>query len=129
MLPDDNYDEDVTSLNNRLKYLRTLFKHYENRWKNEYLTELREFQRNHNKLPAKQLKIGDIVLISDDKLPRNRCRLGKVEELIKSKDGHIRACKLRVHSANRKLSYLKRHNLKSLVLTKRIDFITVFFCR
>ena len=78
------------------------------RWKREYLTELREFQRNHDKLPAKQLKIGDVVLINDEKLPRNRWRLGKVEELKQSKDGHVRACKLRVHSGNRKVSYLNR---------------------
>ena len=67
-----------------MKYLRSLIDHFERRWKHEYLTELREYQRNHDKLPAKQLKPGDIVLISDDTLPRNRWRMGKVEELIQS---------------------------------------------
>ena len=101
VLPDDNFQENENNLNSRLKHLRTLIGHYEKRWKQEYLTEFREYQRNHDKLPAKQLKVGDIVLINDEKLPRNRWRLGKVEELIKSKDGYVRACKLRVHSENR----------------------------
>ena len=37
------------------------------------------------------MEIGDIVLINDETLPRNRWKLGKVEELITNKDGHVRA--------------------------------------
>jgi hypothetical protein len=106
--PDEILDETPKSLTNRVRYLRTLTEHYERRWKHEYLTELREYQRCHNKLPAKQLKPGDIVLISDEKLPRNRWRMGKVEELIASKDQHVRACKLKVHTENRKVAFLRR---------------------
>ena len=108
IFPDENSDENEESLNKRLSYLRTLINHFENRWKNEYLTELREYQRNHNKIPAKQVQPGDIVLIHDEKLPRNCWRLGKVENLIKGKDGHVRACKLRVYSKGRKMAYLNR---------------------
>ena len=81
---------------------------YERCWKKEYLTELREYQRCNNRLPAKQVKIGDVVLISDDKIPRCRWRLGKVEELLKSKDGRVRGCKLRVHCDKKKIAYLNR---------------------
>ena len=108
IFPDENLEEDEISLNSRVKYIRTLIQHYERRWKNEYLTELREYQRSQNKIPAKQVKTGDVVLIHDEKLPRNSWRLGKVEELIQSKDGHVRACKLRVYSKGRKKSYLNR---------------------
>ena len=95
-------------MTNHLNHLRGLLGHYENRWKHEYITELREYHRNNNKLPAKQLKIGDIVFIND-KLHRHRWRLRKVEELMKSKsDGHVRGCKLRVYNENRKVSYLNR---------------------
>ena len=34
--------------------------------------------------------------------------MGKVEELIRSKDGLVRACKLKVYSKNKKLAYLNR---------------------
>ena len=72
------------------------------------MTELREHQRCHNKQPAKELNVGDVVLISDEKLPRNRWRMGKVEEQIVSKDGRVRAVKLRVHTEGRKVSFLNR---------------------
>ena len=107
-LPTDISEESRVTLTNRLKYLRSLIGHYEKRWKCEYLTELRESQRSNNKIPAKQVDIGDVVLISDDKIPRNQWRLGRVVELMKSKDGHIRGCKLRVHNENRRESYLNR---------------------
>ena len=106
--PLEVYEETEKSLNNRVKYLNNLISHYEKRWKKEYLTELREYQRNHDRLPAKQIKIGDVVLIEDEGLPRTKWRMGKVHELLTSKDGHVRGCKLRVHNENRKISYLNR---------------------
>ena len=69
---------------------------------------MREFQRNQNKLTAKQIEIDDIILINNEKLARNRWKLVKVEELITSKDGHVRECKLRVYTENRKRSFLNR---------------------
>ena len=107
-VPLDVYDENEKTLKNRAMYLRTLLDHYEKRWRKEYLTELREFQRSNDRLPAKQLKIGDIVLIEEEGLPRSRWRMGKVQELFTSKDGYVRGCKLRVHNQNRKVSYLNR---------------------
>ena len=66
LLPEACYEENATTMSNRLSYLRTLIQHFQKRWKHEYLMELREFQRNYNKLPAKQ------ILINDETLPRNR---------------------------------------------------------
>ena len=91
----------------RLDYLQTLVENYKKRWLREYLTELREYQRLNNKSPAKVVKVGDIVLIQDD-LPRTRWRMGKVEALIKSRDGYVRACKLRVYTKTKKIAYLNR---------------------
>ena len=108
MLPSEIYDESPSTLNNRMNYLNTLLLHYENRWKKEYLTELREFQKKNDSVPLKQVQVGDVVLISDEDLPRTRWRLGKVVELITSKDGYVRACKLRVHNEGRRVSFLNR---------------------
>ena len=105
--PDQINEENVQTMKKRLNYLCTLVNDYQKRWQREYLTELREYQRCNNKLPAKEAKIGDIVLIQED-LPRVRWRMGKVEELIKSKDGYVRACKLRVYTKNKKVAYLNR---------------------
>ena len=88
--------------------MNTLIDHYEKRWRKEYLTELREYQKNNNRLPAKQIKIGDIVLIEEEGLPRCRWRMGKVHELFTSKYGYVRGYKLCVYRDNQKVSYLNR---------------------
>ena len=104
---DELVQADEKSMKKRLKYLVELINNFRKRWQHEYLTELREHQRCNNKLPAKTAKIGDIVLIEDD-LPRSRWRMGKIEELFKSKDGYVRACRLRVYCKNKKVAFLNR---------------------
>ena len=51
-----------------------------NRWKTEYLTSLREFNRisGHNK---EVIKVGDVVIVHDEK-PRMQWTLAVVEGLI-----------------------------------------------
>ena len=44
----------------------------------------------------------------EEGLPRCRWRMGKVHELMKSKDGYVRGCRLLVHNVNRKASFLNR---------------------
>ena len=94
--PTEIYEDSPRTLNHRVTYLNTLLPDYKKRWITEYLTDLREFQRSNNRVLAKQLKIGDIVLIEEDGLPRSRWRLCKVHEVFISKDGYVRGCKLRV---------------------------------
>ena len=96
------------NINRQVNYLNSLIDHFEGRWKHEYLTEFREFQRCNNQIPANQVKVGDVVLIEDKNLPRSRWRLGLVTNLIESKDKFIRGCRLRVCKKNGKTSYLNR---------------------
>ena len=71
--------------------------HFWYRWRSEYLTSLREYQKlqNTRKLPRIP-KLNHIVIINDDKLPRHQWRLGRIIELIKGRDGEIRAVNLLV---------------------------------
>ena len=66
------------------------------RWKNEYLTSLRDFHKmsasGHNKVVIKK---GDIVVVHDDK-SRLHWRLAVVEDLIEGKDGLVRAAHIRM---------------------------------
>ena len=55
-------DSTSENLNKRVKYLNTLIVHFEKRWRNEYLTELREHQHLNNNLPAYQAEVGQVVL-------------------------------------------------------------------
>ena len=66
------------------------------RFQNEYLTELRERHKNINRSAKREIKVGELVLTSDENLQRHRWRVGVVEELIISKDGYVRGCKLRI---------------------------------
>ncbi|MCG8078743.1 MAG: hypothetical protein JAY75_21215, partial [Candidatus Thiodiazotropha taylori] len=71
-----------------LKHLKSFW----NIWRDDYLLSLRE--RSQVKLKAPRIKsshaanIGDVVLIKDE-LPRGSWRMGRVRELIKSRDGQV----------------------------------------
>ena len=67
-----------------------------NRWKTEYLTSLREFNKvsGHNK---EVIKVGDVVIVHDEK-PRMQWKLAVVEGLIKGGDNLVRAAHIRIGS-------------------------------
>ena len=57
----------LENLTRRMKYLHTLIQHYWNRWKLEYLNELREYHRC-GKEKYTRITVGDIVLVEDPTL-------------------------------------------------------------
>ncbi|XP_065065262.1 uncharacterized protein LOC135691349 isoform X2 [Rhopilema esculentum] len=86
--------ENQSSLTKRFLHLTRLLNHFWNRWKKEYLVNLRE---SHKMVSNKQqvIRTGDIVLVQDDNLKRGEWKVAKVEELIAGKDGHVRGAKVR----------------------------------
>lgn len=66
-------------------------------WRDDYLLSLRE--RTQVNMKESRIKsnflpsVGDVVLIKDD-LPRGKWRIGKIHELIKSRDGEARSAKV-----------------------------------
>ena len=77
--------------------------HYWNRWKHEYLFDLREHHRLkkcHQKL--QQINVGDVVTIQDEN-HKNRSfwRLGKVQELIIGRGNVTRGAKLLLANGHR----------------------------
>ena len=71
----DDYDEPVANYEKRFRYLTEKLKHFADRWKHEYLTELREFHKNHTNR-ASDVCEGDIVLIKEDNVKGNAWRKG-----------------------------------------------------
>ena len=65
------------------------------RWQTEYLLGLRE--RFSAKNSVCNVKIGQVVMISEDNTPRLSWKLGIIEELIPSLDSHTRSVKLRTN--------------------------------
>ena len=90
------------NLSRRAKYLQTLLSQFWSRWRREYLSELREAHshvaRSYKSTEERFIKQDDIVLISEDRVPRNTWRVGKVESLIESKDGCVRGANVKVFS-------------------------------
>ena len=66
-------------------------------WKDDYLLSLRERPQRKLKEPRSQSpfspNVGDVILIKDD-LPRGMWRIGRIHELVSSRDGQIRSAKV-----------------------------------
>ena len=84
-----------------------LIQHFQTRWKQEYLTALREFHKVKGTYAPQTIKVGDVVLIHDDS-PRASWKMAVIENLIKGNDGYVRAAEVRTSSArtNRPISKL-----------------------
>ncbi|XP_050698781.1 uncharacterized protein LOC126986557 [Eriocheir sinensis] len=66
------------------------------RWRAEYLHTLRMRQRRI--APARNLRVGDLVLLTEPLLPRNHWRLGRVLQVFPGSDGLVRRVRLRTGS-------------------------------
>lgn len=83
---------------NPIKYIRNeqqkLLNHFWRIWSNEYMATL--MQRKKWIKEKEPLKIGQLVVIGDnDKIPVSHWELGRITKIIPSKDGIIRAVKVR----------------------------------
>ena len=104
----ENVEFSAEALSKRGKFLNTVLNHYWDRWRREYLTELREHHNSRNRTPSKLIRLGEVVLIEEDKVPRNRWRVGVVIELYPSVDGVVRGCKVKTLTKGNKCSFIDR---------------------
>ena len=98
-------NETQVTLSKKMKYIKFLVDHYWQRWRTEYVTQLREYQKVGK--TSKLIKEGDIVVIFNHEKKRNRWKLGKVVKLICGADNIPRAAMLRICSDD-KAVYIKR---------------------
>ncbi|PIK34226.1 hypothetical protein BSL78_28949 [Apostichopus japonicus] len=71
----------------QVQYLASLFW---NRWRKEYLPLL---QKRHKwNVPKENVVIGDIVLLTDETIPRGKWPLARIITVFKSSDGKVRSC-------------------------------------
>ena len=84
-------------------------KHFKHRFINEYLTALQErHYQNKRKSIKNNIKMGDAVLIKEEKNGRLKWQKEKITNLIKSKDGLVRVVELAIYQKQRK----KVNNIK-----------------
>jgi transposase InsO family protein len=74
----------------RMIYISKLMKDFLNRWQREYLTALRERERDLLRDNSLNVKIGQLVVIYDE-CPRQFWKMGLIVKLHKGQDGKIRS--------------------------------------
>ncbi|XP_068140047.1 uncharacterized protein [Drosophila tropicalis] len=72
------------SLINRWQRLKAIQQAFCRRWKSEYLKELHK--RNKWKSPARSLQTVNLVIVSEDNLPSNEWRSGRIEDTLHGAD-------------------------------------------
>lgn len=80
--------ERATSILNRWQRLKALHQQFCVRWKDEYLKELHK--RSKWQSPARNLEIGDMVIVKEDNIPVNEWRLGRIHLTCPGGDDKVR---------------------------------------
>lgn len=79
----------IFSLKRIFEEQKKIIEHFWERWQNEYLTTL--LPRKKWTQEKEHIQIGQLVIIKDENLPPSRWLMGRIIELIKSKDGLVRS--------------------------------------
>ena len=80
----------VPIIHEAFKYQAQLLQHFQGRWKQEYLTALRELYKAQGSCTLQTINVGDVVLIHDDS-SRSTWRMAVIKGLIKGNDGYVQA--------------------------------------
>ena len=116
-LPDSNtsdtpdYDVDVQpqDLTRRMQPLSNVLNHFWNRWRNEYLIELRNTHRYLNQNDTiRTVSVGDVVVLQEEDQPRGKWRIGKILDVIVGSDGCTRGALVQVRSKGGKCTKRRR---------------------
>lgn len=93
----------------RARHYKSLLQQSTKKWRREYLTSLREQSSVSNKgNDARDISIGDVVLLKSDSTTRCYWKLAKVEELIPVIDGRVRVAVFKKTSRDERPVYLRR---------------------
>ena len=93
----------------RYAFIARLLSHWWNRCKHEYLVNLRESHNLATKgIGQTNVTVGDVVTVHEDKTPRGFWHLGKIEELLVSKDKRVRGATVKVNSPTGRMTLISR---------------------
>jgi hypothetical protein len=105
----EDFEATPDFLTRRTRYLNATINRFWERWRREYLLELREAHRQHKgDARATRISVGDIVIVHNEDQPRGLWKLGLVEETVIGADGEPRGAILRVASEGRRATHLHR---------------------
>lgn len=80
------------SLVKKFKHQQHVLNHFWRRWRKNYLLDLRSGTICPQNKQIIEFKKDDVVLIHDDRYPRNIWQLGKILQVFPGRDGKIRSC-------------------------------------
>nr|XP_033949987.1 uncharacterized protein LOC117454852 [Pseudochaenichthys georgianus] len=86
-------------MSRRWRYRQRLLTSFWNSWKKDYLMELKSAHRCETPTPT-LLKVGDVILIGEDKTPRQNWKMGRITDLFPGRDGLIRSCVVRTSTGS-----------------------------
>ena len=96
-------------LTRQARHLNSTIDKFWERWRKEYLVELRAAHKQKGKgSSASRVSVGDVVVIHSDNQPRGMWDLGLVEELLIGSNGEARGAVLRVAGPGRRAKHLMR---------------------
>ena len=109
-IPDVRKQDTGVSLSQRYRYQQRVLNHFWQRWLREYLPTLnmrQKWLKEHD-----PLKVGDVVLMTDDNLPRSKWNIGKIETTFKGKDGIVRTVTVKTKAGLYRRPVQKLHLLE-----------------
>ena len=78
----------------RARYIETVVNHYWERWRREYVLNLRNWKAKYKRTNALVPEVNDVVVVFEEKVPRQSWCIGRITETITSHDGQIRGAKV-----------------------------------
>ena len=104
VLPPGVFDKDDLSCRGAWRQAQYLANLFWCRWTSEYLPTLLE--RKKWNTPRRNLAVGDLVLLADESFPRGKWPLGRIVEVMPSRDGLV--CTVRVKTSCTVATHAKR---------------------
>ena len=97
----EGYDPEICV--KRMRYLDKVLTHCWNRLSSDYIVNLSERHLSRN-LPneGRQPKVGELVLVKNDKLQRGQWKIGRVDKVTPGPDGVIRRVELKLPNIDKK---------------------------
>ncbi|GBN86353.1 hypothetical protein AVEN_200628-1 [Araneus ventricosus] len=100
------------SLIKRYKHQQNLLNHFWYRWRKHYLLSLRSMNVCPPANVSGQFKVDDVVLVHDDRYPRNMWTMGTIIETHPRRDGKIRSCLIKTANGNLRRPMQLLYNLE-----------------
>jgi putative ribosome biogenesis GTPase RsgA len=95
-LPPGVFEKEEVYAKRRWKQVQYLSNLFWKRWVREYIPLLQERQKWLD--VRRNLEVGDVVLVVDEKAPRNSWSLGRIQDVMPDRNGLVRQAKVKTQN-------------------------------